>query len=82
VTPKPDEQGVRDNADLIAEGWKRRHLAEHMRAIEAKETYEAAGFEVHLQKLAPSEAGDACRDCVMSLCASYLVIYTRKLEKP
>ena len=63
---------------LIAAGWQRRYLADPARAQEARDTYEAAGFEVHLEQLLPADFGAACSGCAETVCASYVVIYTRK----
>ncbi len=70
--------GVRSSASLLAQGWVRRYLADPARAREAQETYTAAGFEVHLETLAPSDFGAKCQGCAAAACRSYVVVYTRK----
>lgn len=75
---EPDERGVLTNPALTAQGWTRRYLAAPERAQEAAETYAAAGFEVRLEPLTPSDLGSACAGCAATVCASYLMVYTRK----
>jgi len=72
------ERGIRTNPELVAAGWERRYLADPARAREAVDTYGSAGFEVHLEKLAPDDFGSACVSCAQAVCASYVVVYTRK----
>ncbi len=74
---EPD-RGLMTNPALAAEGWQRRYLADESRAKEAEETYRAAGFEVLLHRLKPDDFGDKCVDCAASVCASYVVVYTRR----
>lgn len=76
-----EDRGVGANADLLAQGWERRYLADEHRAREAQETYSAAGFEVHLESLAPANFGSKCQSCAASVCGSYVVVYTRRPGK-
>jgi len=69
--------GVLTDPDLVAQGWKRRYLAEPTRAKEAVETYTAAGFEVYLQALEPTDFSAKCQACAAAGCMSYVVVYTR-----
>lgn len=72
------DRGVKTNPSLEDQGWVRRYLADESRAIEAEETYSAAGFEVHLERLVPNDFGSKCSDCAATVCSSYVVVYTRK----
>ena len=72
------ERGVQTNRALEEDGWVRRHLADEARALEARQTYTEAGFEVHLERLTPHDFGDKCQGCAATVCSSYVVIYTRK----
>jgi hypothetical protein len=73
-------RGVLTSEVLVAQGWVRRFLADEARAREAVDTYSAAGFEVHLQKLVPDDFEEKCSDCAATVCISYVVVYTRKPE--
>lgn len=75
-------RGVLTSEVLVAEGWVRRFLADEARAREAVDTYGAAGFEVHLQRLLPDDFAEKCSDCAASVCTSYVVVYTRKPAEP
>ena len=75
------DRGVKSNLSLEDLGWVRRYLADESRAKEAEQTYSAAGFEVHLEKLVPNDFGSKCSDCAATVCASYVVVYTRKPSK-
>jgi hypothetical protein len=78
VTEAP---GVGTSQSLLEAGWVRRYLADPQRAQEAVETYGAAGFEVHLQQLAPADFATTCAGCAATVCASYVVVYTRKNQE-
>lgn len=74
----PNGYGVPDDPKLIAEGWVRRHLVDPARAKESTELYTSMGLEVMVRKLAPSDFGAKCQSCAESICATYVIIYTRK----
>ncbi len=65
------------DADVVAEGWVRRHFAEPSRVEESIELYESMGFEVHTRKPDASEFGARCQGCASTGCESYLIVYTR-----
>ncbi len=70
--------GIPGNRALEAEGWQRRYLADEHRAQEALELYRSLGFEVRAEKLEPSDFGPQCGECSLTVCRSYVLIYTRK----
>ncbi len=70
--------GVRDDAELIAGGWERRHLVDPSRAAESTELYESMGFEVFVRDLKPTDFGAKCQGCAETICRTYVVIYTRR----
>lgn len=74
------EEAIRSDPALIAQGWKRRYLADPPRAEEAKALYRSLGFEVRAQELNPVDFGDACAHCAEAVCGSYVLIYTRKTK--
>ncbi len=73
------DQGVQDRPDLIAAGWVRRYLADGPRAEEARKTYKAAGFEVRLEKLTPTDLGQKCQTCAATACSAFVIVYTRRI---
>ncbi len=66
------------DADLLAEGWARRHFIDPGRVQESIELYESMGFEVHTRKPEASEFGSQCQLCASTSCGSFVLIYTRK----
>ncbi len=73
-------KGIHTNQELIDAGWERRFLASSDRAEEAVKTYTEMGFEVRTEKLTPTDFGAGCSTCAASVCSSYQLIYTRKME--
>ena len=69
---------VADDPELVAAGWVRRFLADPKRAQEATEMYTDLGFEVMAKELTPEDFGPMCGECGISVCHSYVVVYTRK----
>ncbi len=74
-----EDLGAQTDANLAADGWKRRHLADPARTSESIELYQAMGFEVHVHKLTPDDFADSCAQCASVVCKNYVLIYTRKL---
>ncbi len=66
------------NLALEAEGWQRRYLADEHRAREALELYSSLGFDVRAEKLDASHFGPQCGECSLTVCTSYVLIYTRR----
>lgn len=66
-----------DDPSLDEAGWVRRHLADPARAKESVELYTSLGFEVLSRRLQPRDFGPQCRDCAVTICRSYVLIYTR-----
>lgn len=75
-----DEFTVPADAELLAQGWTRRNLEEPTRARELVDLYESLGFEVKVETLTPQNFPDQCQSCGLSVCSSYVLIYTRKLN--
>jgi hypothetical protein len=74
---------INDDPALEAAGWVRRHLADPVRARESAELYESLGFEVMSRRLRPEDLGPECQACAISVCHSYVLIYTRsKQDRP
>ncbi|MFQ5418916.1 MAG: hypothetical protein ACE5FD_00585 [Anaerolineae bacterium] len=66
------------DADLVAQGWKRRFMADPVRAQEAIHMYTELGFDVHIESVKPTELSEICGDCRLATCRAYATIYTRK----
>jgi hypothetical protein len=66
------------NPQLVAQGWKRRFMADRVRAKESIELYESMGYEVLAEPVRPAELRDECSDCKVVVYFSYVNIYTRK----
>ncbi len=79
-TEHPDLTGdeISGDADLEAQGWTRRYLADENRAREAELLYQEAGFDVLLHKLRPDNLGPKCGHCTVTVCSSYVLVYTRE----
>ena len=73
----PSAWAIPADPALIAQGWKRRFLAEPSRAREAIELYSSLGYEVKAQKLQPSDLPEQCGSCASTLCRDFVMIYTR-----
>ncbi len=73
--------GVQTDPVLESEGWERRHLVGPDRAAESVELYESMGFEVLAKELSPPDMGDGCANCASVICASYVLIYTRRPDR-
>ena len=74
---------------LEKKGWSKRFVACEPRLSEAVETYQEAGFEVHLEPLPKepecdicigTEEEDDCRVCFEGTEDLYKIIYTRAKE--
>ena len=75
-----DGFGISSDAELVADGWERRFLADPERAREAVQLYTSLGYEVLEHKLTPAEFGPMCGQCPETSCLSYVMIYTRRKE--
>ena len=67
--------------ELLAQGWTRRNFEEPTHAKELVELYQSLGYEVRIEALKPESFPDQCQTCGLSVCSSYVLIYTRK-SKP
>jgi hypothetical protein len=72
------EHDIPANPKLTEAGWVRRYLADPIRAREAVELYSNLGYEVLAEKLTPDDFGPNCDGCPSVVCASYVMIHTRK----
>jgi hypothetical protein len=68
------------DAELVAAGWVRRHLADAARAQESIDLYTSMGYEVKVQELTPADFGPQCAHCASVMCRACVLIYTRKQE--
>ncbi len=75
------EQQLQADAELVAEGWERRFVADARRAGEAMELYEQLGYEVRAEPAQAEELGNDCDDCQLLLLLQFKTIYTRKLRQ-
>lgn len=67
----------KDEAQLIADGWERRYVADPRAAKEAEENYRQLGFEVMLVPPDPETLRDECSDCKVVI-GDYRIVFTRK----
>lgn len=61
---------------LVAQGWKRRFMADPVRAQETVELYSSLGFEVRAEPVTLADLSEECGECVLATTA-YRMIYTR-----
>ncbi len=76
--PAMELPGIPGKRSLEAAGWQRRYLADAERAREAVELYSSLGYEVRAEQLEPEDFGPQCGECSLTVCRSYVLIYTRK----
>lgn len=69
------------DAELAAQGWERRFIADAARLQDAIAMYEQLGQEVRVESLAPEGLKEECHGCLLILSQSK-AIYTRKKVKP
>ena len=67
----------REDLELAAAGWQRRHTADAARAAESIALYESLGFEVTTRALARRDFATPCAACADVACQSQVLIYTR-----
>ena len=63
--------------ELSGEGWEKRGIYDEPRLSELVETYEAIGFEVHLDPFDISEEQE-CAECMKVAPLKYKTLYLRK----
>ena len=63
-------------AELEAQGWEARFIADEPRLSEAVELYESLGMEVHLEPVRPGSA--ECTACMEECPERFKMIYTRR----
>ena len=73
-------------AELLAQGWRRRFMAKEPRLGEAVATYREIGLAVHLEPVDPAacRAGGGCASCYdrPEEAAQFKVIFTRQAPGP
>lgn len=74
-----DSVTVRADPHMLKAGWTPRFLADPDRAKEAAELYEKIGYEVKTQHVKPADFDERCGECPLTVCKSYVMIYTRPL---
>ncbi len=72
------ESRSRPDPARIAAGWERRFVIERSRAADLVRQYEAAGFEVAADSVAPELLEDDCAGCRLVFQLEYVSIYTRR----
>lgn len=65
------------DANLIAEGWERRFIADERMARDAIDTYMELGYEVRLEPVSTINLREECSGC-KALFDQFRAIYTRK----
>jgi len=65
------------DAELLAEGWEYRFLADPRMAAEAVATYRELGYEVRLEPFEVAAAPDECSGCRLLL-QQFKRVYVRK----
>lgn len=72
------EERIRPDPRRVAEGWERRFVIERARVPDFVTLYEASGFEVAVDPVAPELLEDECADCRLVSALDYVQVYTRK----
>lgn len=65
---------------LEDEGWEQRTVTDPNRIGELEELYENLGFETKTTSLDPLSFGQACNECALGACSTYVAIFTRKKD--
>lgn len=66
-------------APALAEaGWQQRTVTDATRIGELEDLYVSLGFETMTTGLDPESFGEACNDCAVSACPTYIALFTRK----
>ena len=68
------------NADLLAQGWERRFIADGLRAREMVDLYTELGFEVHLEPIDRQQFSEGCEECALVALLKFVTLYTRKKD--
>ena len=82
--PLPCSQGVSISRalELAADGWVPRTVSDPNKIAELEETYAGLGFETRTTGLDGSTAGEACTQCAVTACATYVALFTRPKTSP
>lgn len=64
---------------LEAEGWEQRTVSDAVRIEELEELYAGLGFETKTTGLDPQSFSEACNDCAVTACPTYIALFTRKV---
>lgn len=65
---------------LEDEGWEQRTVSDPNRMEELEDLYESLGFETKITSLDPLSFGQACNECAIGACSSYVALFTRKRD--
>jgi hypothetical protein len=68
---------MRDEADLLRDGWVRQTTYDEPRLSEMVEAYRELGKEVHLEPFSPGAGPGGCSVCLDALPDRFFTIYTR-----
>jgi hypothetical protein len=63
---------------LEAAGWEQRTVTDPTRIGELEELYASIGFETMTTGLDPQSFGEACNDCAVTACPTYIALFTRR----
>ncbi len=72
------ESRIQPDPARVADGWERRFVIERARAADLVALYEASGYEVAVDAVAPELLEDECVDCRLVLHLAYVQVYTRR----
>jgi hypothetical protein len=69
---------LKNDIDLLKEGWIKRTILDEPRLSEVAELYESLGFEVLLRPVDPSTFGAECNKCIKEQCDRFSTVFVRK----
>jgi hypothetical protein len=72
------EAQLQGDPQRLADGWKRRFIADSTRAEEAMRLYASLGYEVCADPIRVEEMMEDCEDCQLITRLRFVTIYTRR----
>lgn len=72
------EERIQPDPARVAAGWERRFVIERARVADLASLYEASGFEVAVDAVAPELLQDECSDCKLVVRLDYVQVYVRR----
>ena len=69
---------MKNDTDLLKDGWIKRTILDEPRLSEVTDLYESLGFEVLLKPVDPSTFGSECSKCIREQCDRFSTVYVRK----